>query len=472
MTADDRQTGDKKKPLRPKSIQKQALLELEIEDLAYGGKGLARLDGFVVFVAHGVPGDRVRARVTKSKKNHAEARIEEILTPSPDRIEAPCPLFGECGGCNWQNLPYSEQLVHKQRQAESTLEHLGRAKPERIEKIIPSPLEYRYRNKMDFTFGTNDAGETILGFHRPQRFSEIIEVSACLLQPEPIDRLLQALTRYVRREGLGSYNPFSHKGFLRHFVVRHSVQTNQLIAVLLTSLGDLPDPEGLMGELTEACPELKGFVWGLNQGVADIARQDSERWRWGEPWLEETLGGLRFRVSPLSFFQVNTGAAEKLYAVVRDMLGDEARSTRLLDAYCGTGTIGLFCADRVREVVGVEVVRDAIFDARLNARNNGIENSLFLAGGMRETLPLAAETGPFGRVIMDPPRGGMDKRSLRGLLAIQAPVMIYVSCNPSTLARDLVTIADAGYRPTLMQPVDLFPQTFHIETVVRFERKG
>jgi len=451
-------------------IQKHSELDLRIEDLAYGGQGLGRIDGYVIFAGGTVPGDLARVRIVKRKKSHAEAELVRIVEPSPDRVEPVCPLFGQCGGCSGQNMSYALQLRHKQRQAESVFEHLGKVKPERILPIIGSPLEYRYRNKMDFTFGTNDEGQPIIGFHRPKQFSHILEVRRCYLQPEPVDRLLEAMRTWVRAKGLTSYNPFTHKGFLRHLIIRHSVDSGGIVAVLLTGRGQLPDAEELVSVLREACPELQAFVWGLNEGWADIARQDREEWHWGEPLLIEKLSGLKFRVSPMSFFQVNTRAAELLYGAVRDFLGEEAASMRLLDAYCGTGTIGLFCADRAREIVGIELIRDAIWDARLNARENGIENCLFLAGSMRDRLPLAAETGPFGRVIMDPPRGGMDKRSLKGLLELQAPVLIYVSCNPATLARDVVTICEAGYRVSVMQPVDLFPQTFHIETVVRFDR--
>ena len=458
---------------KPENIQKNQVLELEIVDLAYGGKGLARVGDFVIFVTHGVPGDRVRARVTKRKKRYAEARIVEMIEASPERVDPPCPLFGRCGGCTWQNIPYERQLEQKQKQAESTLEHLGGVKIDRIEPIIASPEKYRYRNKMDFTFGSNDAGEPIIGFHLPGRFSDILEVPACLLQPEPLDALLVAATKWVREKGLKAYNPHTHQGFLRHLVLRHSKATDEFVGVLLTNRGELPEPESLVEALREACPNLKGFVWGLNAGVADIARQDKELGCWGEPFLEEMLGDYTFRVSPLSFFQVNTPAAEKLYDAIRDMVGGDGR-VRLLDAYCGTGSIGIFCSDRVSEVVGIEVVRDAVWDARDNATRNGIENCTFLAGEMRDALPLAEKMpgAPFGCVIMDPPRGGMDKRSLRGLLAMGAPELIYVSCNPSTLARDLVTITEAGYRPVVMQPVDLFPQTFHIETIVKFVRKG
>ncbi len=450
-------------------FNKGETVELDIVDLAYGGQAIAKPEGWVVFVNHAMPGDRVRATITKRKKSHGEAKLVEVVEPSPDRVDPPCPLFGECGGCSWQHLPYEMQLRHKENHARETVARLGKATPERIDPIIASPLDYRYRNKMDFTFGTNFEGETILGFHRPKQFSKILEVPKCYLAPEPVDAILTGITKWMRRENLAAWNPHEHKGLLRHLIVRHSVATNKVVGLLLTSPGDIPDPDGLVAELRELCPELQGFAWGENAGIADIARQDRERWHWGDLVLEEKLGDLTFRVSPLSFFQVNTKAAVLLYNVVRDFLGDDCDGARLLDAYCGTGTIGLYCADLVQELVGIEIVRDAIWDARLNARKNGVENTLFLAGEMRDALPLAAETGDFHRVIMDPPRGGMDKRSLRGLLKLNAPVLIYVSCNPSTLARDLVTITDAGYTATRMQPVDLFPQTFHIETVVRFD---
>ena len=207
----------------PDQIQKKTLLDLEIIDLAYGGNGVAKVRDFVVFVEQAVPGDVVRARVTRRQKNHAEAVVEEIVTPSPNRVTPPCPLFGTCGGCTWQNIPYSEQLRHKERQACSVLEHLGKARPERIEPIIPSPLEWRYRNKMDFTFGTDAAGRPMIGFHRSNQFHSILEVPACLLQPEEIDRLLGAITQWARRKNLTSYEPRTHQGFLRHLVVRHSV---------------------------------------------------------------------------------------------------------------------------------------------------------------------------------------------------------------------------------------------------------
>lgn len=457
------------KKVKSKPCKKNMQIELEVMDLAYGGKGIARLEGFVIFITGAVPGDRVRARITKARKNHAEGVVEEILRPSRHRVTPPCPLFDTCGGCTWQNLPYAMQLEHKEKQAAQTLEHLGSIAPEVVESIAPSPEQWRYRNKMDFTFGKNQQGESILGFHYPGMFWKILDVEKCLLQPEPIDGILGAMRDFARSHGLTTYDQKKHTGFLRHLIVRHSTHEDAYAVLLITHAGDLPEKESLVEELRAACPKMQGFIWAENTAIADIARVERERWQWGRPVLHEKLGDHIFRVSPLAFFQVNTAGAEKLYAIVYDMLGTPPPRSRLLDAYCGAGTIGIFCADKFEEVVGIEISRDAIWDARENASRNNVQNATFLAGNMRTTLPLAHNLpgGDFQRVVLDPPRGGMDKKSLQGLIQIGAPVMVYVSCNPSTLARDLRILEDAGYRPARMQAVDLFPQTYHIETVVQ-----
>jgi 23S rRNA (uracil1939-C5)-methyltransferase len=459
---------------QPERIQRNMVIEnLRIEDLAYGGRGIARFGEFVLFVLHAVPGDVVDVRVTHRKPRYAEAVIEKLREPSPDRIVPPCPLFGTCGGCSWQNIPYSVQLVHKQRQALESLAHLGQAKCDTIRPIIASPDEWRYRNKMDYTFGSDTEGRPILGFHLPGYFDRIFEVRRCLLQPESHDAIISTMSDWARAKGLSSYNPRNHRGLLRHLILRHSVLTGETVAVLLTNDGELPDPQDLVDTLRRAAPGLKGFVWGLNPGRADVALMAGEKWRWGEPWIEEQLGDRRFRISALSFFQVNTHAAKLLYDTIREFVGEDRSQHRMFDAYCGTGSIGIYCADRVKEVVGVEIIREAIWDARDNASRNGLNNCTFIAGEMRDSLPVALQMpgGRFGIVVVDPPRGGMDKRSLRGLLEIGAERIVYVSCNPSTLARDLVDIVEAGYRPSIVQPVDLFPQTFHIETVVRFDKR-
>ncbi|MBI1784466.1 23S rRNA (uracil(1939)-C(5))-methyltransferase RlmD, partial [Candidatus Sumerlaeota bacterium] len=397
--------------------------------------------------------------------------LQEIVRPSGKRIEAPCPIFGTCGGCSWQNLPYEEQLRWKERQVAETLAHIGGECLPDISPIIPSPEVWHYRNKMEFTFGMDGEGKPIVGFHHPGAFDRIFEVPRCLIHPEPFDAILKSLTEFAREKGLRAYDQRWHDGFLRHAVIRHSRTTGGVMTLLITHQGNLPDPEGLAARLKRDCPALQGFAWGINRGLADVASVEEKRFAWGDPILEERINGLSFKISPLSFFQTNTAGAEKLYARTVEMAQLEERD-RVLDAYCGAGTIGLHSARKVSRVVGIELNRDAIWDARANAAANGITNATFIAAPMAEGMNLArhAAGGEFTRVIIDPPRGGMDKKSLATLIAAQAPVFIYVSCNPATLARDLKTICEGGYRVDAIQPVDMFPHTYHIETIVRFVR--
>jgi 23S rRNA (uracil1939-C5)-methyltransferase len=455
-------------------LAKNSIVSVEIEDLAYGGLGVGRVDGFVVFVEKALPGDRVAARIHKKAKNHAQASIEALERPAPNRIaQPPCPLFGTCGGCTWQNLPYEDQARWKGKQVAATLQHLGKQQGFSVEPILPSPQAWRYRNKMEYTFGRNDAGVAILGFHLPRKFDRIFAVPACLIQPESFDAMLGILTSWARKHGLSTYDPHSHEGFLRHAVMRHSHTTGECLLLLITQEGDLPGRGALVEDLRRMVPGFKAMVWGIHCGVADVARIGEERWKWGEPELFETVNGLAFRISPQSFFQTNTAGAEILYAKAAE-IAELSAADRVLDAYCGAGAIGLHCARRAGRVVGVESVTEAIWDARENARRNGIENATFIAAPLARGLDLArhAAWGDFTRVIIDPPRGGMDKQALRGLIELRAPLFLYVSCNPATLARDIETICEAGYAVDSVQPIDMFPHTYHVETLVRLRRMG
>lgn len=452
-------------------IKKNGIVTLEIEDLAYGGQGVAKPNGFVVFVKHAVPGDLVRARIVKKAKNHANAVLEEIERPSERRVEPRCPLFGTCGGCSWQNLSYEDQLLWKHKQVVETLTHLGALEnlPE-IPPLIPSPEIWNYRNKMEFSFGRNREGEAIVGFHLPERFDQIFEVPRCYIHPEPFDSILGALTDYARAHRLEPYDQRIHRGFLRHAVVRQSKLTGGISLLLVTTDGKLPEPDALARTLKERCPTLQGFLWGINNGVADVATYDEERFRWGDLDLEERINGLTFKISPLAFFQTNTLAAERLYQVAVEM-AELRGADRVLDAYCGAGAIGLHCASSAAKVAGIDISREAIWNARANAQANRIANATFLFGPLNERLPLAISSmGGFTRVIIDPPRGGMDKKSLAMLIDLKAQVFVYVSCNPSTLARDLQTICEGGYAVEAIQAVDMFPHTYHIEVVVRLRR--
>jgi 23S rRNA (uracil1939-C5)-methyltransferase len=455
-------------------LTKNSIISVEINDLAFGGMGVGRVNNFVVFVEKALPGELVQARIQKIKSNHAQATLHAIDRPSPDRIQAPpCPLFGTCGGCTWQNFTCEQQLHWKEKQIAATLKHIGGLEAVGIRPIIASPQTWRYRNKMEYSFGRDYDGRRILGFHVPGRFDEVFNVPACLIQPEAFDVALRVLTDWANAQQCGTYDPRTHEGFLRQAVLRHSLTTGETILALLTQRGELPDREGLAAHLFEHVPGFKGMLWGLNESIADVARIDQELWRSGTPELTETVNGLTFAISPQSFFQTNTAGGELLYRTTAELAEVDAHS-RVLDAYCGTGAIGLHCAQAgAGRVAGIEVVTEAIWNARENAARNHISNTTFIAAPLAQGLPLAQHAigGDFTHVIIDPPRGGMDKRSLSGLIAQRAPMFIYVSCNPATLARDLVTLTDAGYAIDAVQPIDMFPHTYHVETSVRLRLK-
>lgn len=451
------------------TVKKGDVLELKIENLAYGGRGVARVEGFVVFVERAVPGDHVSARITRRKTDFAEARIDRVIESSPHRIEPRCQYFGICGGCAAQNIAYEEQLQQKQEQVRQVLARIGRQGDLEIAPIRPSPVIWRYRNKMDFTFGTDEGGELVLGMHRRGEYAEIVDIERCWLQPEAFERAFETVRQFARRSGIPAYDSRTHKGFWRHVILRHSVAEDRILAVVITAGGERPAVEQLTDELVAADTGLAGFTWATNDSVADVASCQEKRFEWGENVLYEQLGRLRFRVSPLSFFQVNTKATQILYDCVAEFIEPDP-AVPLLDAYCGTGSIGLYCAGGFARVIGIDSVRDAIWDARENASVNGLDNCTFLCGDVKRQLPLARSLvgGRFGRVIVDPPRGGMDKRALAQLLDLRAAVLVYVSCNPATLARDVVAIVGAGYAIERVQPFDLFPHTPHIETVIKF----
>lgn len=459
-------------PNKKPTVNKGDIVEVDIDSLAYGGRGIGRLDGYVVFVPWVAPGDRVRARLTKRKSGYAEADLVEIVRPSPTRVAPPCSLFTRCGGCSGQHMDAPTQRHWKQDIVAGALRPVAALEGGHytMEPLVPSPDDWHYRNKMEFTFGQEGPDAPLkLGFHLPSNWKHILNVERCWLQPAALDGLLDAARAEGRRQGLDAWNPVRHEGMLRQLMVRWSVHEGRALVALLTGRREGLDFDAFRAAIVAACPKVKGVVWGLNAGQSDVARASQVLATWGDDMLEEHLEGLRFRISLGSFFQTNTRGAEQLYSVAREYLGLTGRE-RLFDAYCGTGTIGLFCAAQCREVVGIEIVREAVWDARLNAQLNGLgERCRFIAGDMADTLPrvLASLDGPVDRLVVDPPRGGMEKDALARLLAIKAPVLVYVSCNPTTMARDLVQAIEAGYVVERVRAVDMFPQTSHIECVAR-----
>jgi 23S rRNA (uracil1939-C5)-methyltransferase len=430
------------------------LLTLEVESLAYGGKGIARRNGYVVFVAGGLPGDRVRAEVTKAKRGYAEASALELLRESPERLPARCDHGGEpCPGAPWQSLPYEEQLRHKQSQVDEALVRLGGLEGFELEPIEPAVEQWRYRNKLEYSFGDRD-GELALGFHARGRWDVVVDAEDCQLASERNNELRNEIRAWAASQGLPAYDRRSRTGVLRNLVIREGRRTGQLQTRLVTSPAEIPRPP----------VDLHTIIEGSSVGTdGPTGALDAE-------YLEEELCGLRFGISHNAFFQTNTEMAERLYGIAAEMAGLSG-GERVFDLFCGIGTLGLSLAARAEEVWGVEIVPEAVTDAEENARLNEIENAHFRAGDARKEIrPLIEEAGRPDVVLVDPPRAGLSKKIVRRLVECDAPRIVYVSCNPTTLAPNAAQLSEAGYRVRRVKPVDMFPQTPHIECVALLEK--
>jgi 23S rRNA (uracil1939-C5)-methyltransferase len=437
-------------------------LDLTVERLAYGGAGVARANGYVVFVRGGVPGDRVRARVTKAKRSFAEADSVELLEPSPERVEPAVPH----PGAPWQVLPYERQLAEKESQVRDALERIGGFAEPPVEPIVAAERREGYRNKLEYSFATDDEDSLVLGFHRPGRFDVIDDVTRDVLASEPVNGLREAVKSWCREEGLSTWDRRDGTGLLRNLVVREGRRTGQLQARLVTSPGDFR-----AAELAAAAPA-DSVLWTRAPGVAETTREGETEVLKGSATLEEELCGLRFRISPDAFFQTNTEMAERLYATAAGLAGLSGRE-RVIDLFCGIGTIALVLALDAGEVFGVEVVEEAVADAIENARLNGVDNAHFFAGDVRTAMrPLLERTGPVDVVVVDPPRAGLSQKVVRRVLEAEAERVVYVSCNPTTLAPNARQMVEAGYALESVRPVDMFPQTPHIESVALLRREA
>ena len=430
------------------------LLTLDVESLAYGGKGIARRNGYVVFVAGALPGDRVSAEITKAKRGYAEAQAREIVKESPDRVPPRCDHAGEpCPGAPWQGLAYEEQLRHKQSQVEDALTRLGGLEGFELEPIEPAVEQWRYRNKLEYSFGER-AGELVLGFHARGRWDLVVDAEDCQLASERNNAKRNELRAWARSEGLPAYDRRSREGVLRNLVIREGRRTGRLQTRLVTSPVEIPKPPVDLHTIAE--------------GTSDAANGPTGAL--GAEYLEEELCGLRFRISHRAFFQTNTEMAERLYGIAAGMAGLEG-SERVFDLFCGIGTLALTLAPHAGEVWGIEIVPEAIADAEENARLNRIQNAHFRAGDARKAIrPLLEEAGKPGLVVVDPPRAGLSKKVVRRLIECEADRIVYVSCNPTTLAPNAAQLAEAGYRLRRVKPVDMFPQTPHIECVALLEK--
>jgi 23S rRNA (uracil1939-C5)-methyltransferase len=449
-------------------VAKDQEVELRIESLAYGGNGVARLNGFVVFVRRGLPGDLVRARVTKVKRNHAEALATEVVESGPNRVAAPCAHYPACGGCRFQDLDYEAQLAAKHDQVRDALQRIGGLAEPPLEPIVAAEEVFHYRNKLEYSFTQTPQGPA-LGFHKAGRWDEVLEIERCWLTTDLGNAVRNAVGAWARAEHLEAYDQEHQTGYLRHLVVREGRNTGEVLVLLVTAPGERFERDELVDTLRRF-PEVRSIHWAVNDTPAEVTNLPSTL-LWGEEAIEEELLGLRFRIRPNAFLQTNTRMAERLYELAREAAALTGSET-VYDLYCGTGTIGLSLASQALTVWGVEVSEESVACALENAELNGITNAAFFAGEVGRSLEeLAERAGPPDVVVVDPPRAGLSGKALRRIGRLEPTRLVYVSCNPTTLAGNVKELAaDWGFELQRVTPVDMFPHTPHVEAVALLTR--
>ncbi|AFC33418.1 RNA methyltransferase [Paenibacillus mucilaginosus 3016] len=445
----------------------------DIVGIGHEGEGVGRVNGYTLFVPGALPGEKVRVKVVKVKKQYGYAKLLEVLEASPDRIDAPCPIYKQCGGCQLQHLSYEAQMRWKRQLVIDNLTRIGKLQVvgEREEGIIVHPTlgmsdPWRYRNKAQVPIGLaeTEEGGLVGGFYA-QGSHRIIDMEACLIQHENNDAVVGAVKKIARELGIRPYSEETGRGLLRHVIARYGFNTGEIMVVLVTNGRDLPHADELTGLIRRDVPGVTSIVQNINTRETNVIFGDETRTLWGSDVIYDTIGDIRFAISARSFYQVNPVQTEVLYGKALEYAALTGRET-VIDAYCGIGTISLFLAQKADQVYGVEIVPEAIEDARANARLNGIRNASFEAGPAEVVIPAWRGKGIAPDVIVvDPPRKGCDPALLETILAMRPERVVYVSCNPSTLARDLRVLEDGGFRTVQVQPVDMFPHTVHVESV-------
>jgi len=462
--------------------EKNAVIEsVEVTDYAAEGKSLARVEGKVIFIEGAVPGDVVDLRLGKNKKDWAEGTITKFHRYSKERVEPFCEHFGVCGGCQWQMLPYAQQLKFKQQQVEDSLKRIGKLNFPPILPIIGAGQTTRYRNKMEYTFGnrrfllpdelnnvTIRVEQPVAGFHAKGVFDKVVNINTCHLQDEPSNQLRLAIRDFAIQQKFPFYDIKQHSGWLRTMQVRVCT-TGEVMLNVVVGYEDREKIEMLCRHLLEKFPSLKTLLYTVNPKFNDSLYDLEPKPLKGPGYVIEQMEDFRFKIGPKSFFQTNTRQGEKLYQVARDFAELKGSET-VYDLYCGTGSIGIFVSRQAGKIIGVETVDEAVEDAKINAELNGIRHARFFAGDVIRvcTDDFFDRHGKPDVIITDPPRAGMHEQLVRKILEIRAPVVVYVSCNPATQARDLAMLGE-GYEITKVQPVDMFPHTHHIENVVQLK---
>lgn len=471
-----------------KNKQAPILEKVLIEDYAAEGKSLARVDGKVIFVEGAVPGDVVDIQLQKNKADWAEGFAKNFHSYSANRVQPFCEHFGVCGGCQWQMLPYAQQLQYKHKQVVDNLTRIAKVALPEIAPILGATPTEGYRNKVEYTFATEKfipfevframkAAGTLPeksvgagGFHARGFFEKVVEIDTCHLQEEPTNLMRKAVAQFAVDNEMPFYNIKQHVGWLRNMFVRNTTQGEWMVNLIL-GYEDKEKREALLNLLLQQFPQITTLLYTINTKRNDSMQDLLPQVYFGNGYITEKLEDFQFKISPKSFFQTNSYQATKLYQVTRDFAELTGKEV-VYDLYCGTGSIGIFCSKNAKKIVGVEVVADAIEDAKINASINGLEDTAFFAGDVIDICDDAffAAHGKPDVIITDPPRAGMHEKLVRKLLEMEAPTIVYVSCNPATQARDLALL-DEKYQVTKIQPVDMFPHTLHIENVVQLKRK-
>jgi 23S rRNA (uracil1939-C5)-methyltransferase len=459
------------------------LEKVKITDIGAGGNAIARVDNLVVFVPMLIPGDVVDIRVRRKKKKYIEGSVVRFHEYSPDRIKPPCIHFGICGGCKWQHLPYNLQLFHKEKQVRDNLQRIGKISLPEISPIIGSSETYRYRNKLEFAFSdrrwltreevTSDnefEKEDAIGFHLPGLFDKVLDIQECLLQPEPSNAIRNAVREYAHRDRMTFFNAREQTGFLRNLVIRNSLR-GEVMAIFVFFYEDEMRRKVLLDFIAGKFPEITSLFYIINSKRNDSLSDQVPVLYKGKDHLIEEMDGLRFRIGPKSFYQTNTRQSARLYGVAKEfaeLKGDEI----VYDLYTGTGTIADFVADSAAKVIGIEYIDEAVQDAVRNSELNNIKNTKFFSGDIREVLneQFISANGAPDVIVTDPPRAGMHEDVVKAIISASPGRIVYISCNPSTQARDILLMS-GNYEVEKVQPVDMFPQTHHVENVALLRKR-
>lgn len=450
-------------------VQEGERYEIELDDLAYGGDAVGRIENFAIFVSGGIPGEKVLIGVTEVKKNYGRGEIIKIIEPSPSRVSSPCPVAQECGGCQLKHISYRAQLELKEQMVKDVLKRIGGISAP-VKPVLGMESPRFYRNKARYALGCDEEGQIRAGFYAPGTH-RVVEHDLCQIQHPLTNRLVREILPLLDELNIQPYNRKKDSGYLKNLFIRVGVCSNQLMLVLVTAKSELPEQETLVREITDRVPELVSIYQEVQRKQNGSTAGGELRKLWGQDSITDYIGDLKFRISPHSFFQVNTLQTRVLYDRVAAYAALAGRET-VLDAYCGIGTIALYLAEKAEVVYGVEVVEEAVADAEMNAALNKIDNVFFYKGRVEDVIPaLEGEIKSPDIIVVDPPRGGCVREFLDFCAKTRPERMVYVSCNPSTLARDLKRLKEMGMEPVEVQPVDMFPHTYHVELVVLIKRK-